>query len=131
MTFRFAFGGAQMQTETADTFMRPAGTDEALHGRKVTGWTDQRRLAEAVGYTTRHIQSLEKKGLPNRGRCGEKEYPIPHATVWLAEYGAATNGRGEVVDYLPMAVAFARFDLFNAELDAEIHGALRERPRRR
>lgn len=93
-----------------------------IEGVPVHGWATQSEIADWFGYTGRHIQNLEERGLPNTGAGATKAYPIPHATVWLTRY-RVHQALGDVVERLPFTVAYAEHvaDRAESEGDLRIH----------
>jgi hypothetical protein len=92
---------------------------QKIAGIPIAEWVTQSELARICNITGRHVQNLERMGLPADGSRATKRYPIPHAVVWWSEYLIAkelNNGRNP--DFLPIEVAMARDRLFWAEWDA-------------
>jgi len=108
---------------------KPGG--ELLAGVGVAAWVSQAWLAEVSGYDARHIQRLEKRGLPSRGAFESKEYPVPHVIAWLAAYYNATHDDRQVIEFLDLEVALARQKLAAVELQARRSGNLQVRDRER
>ena len=83
---------------------------ELLESRPVFCWMTQQHTAKYLGMTTRHLQNLELKGLPNVGRGATKRYAVPHTVIWHGAYIALRRPK-----FLPWDVAEARDTLSRAE----------------
>jgi hypothetical protein len=98
---------------------RSSTAPEELLGLPVAAWLTQQELAEAYGYTDRHLRTLEAKGLPGNGDRLSLRYPEPHAQIWISEWRAADK-RHERLTELPFAVALALHRKARAIEDAEV-----------
>jgi len=104
---------------------------ESIAGRKVAAWVSQSTFAHLTSVSARHIQRLERKGLPNRGNHASKEYPIPHALVWFIQHCHLTQNERQVVELLDPEVAFMAYELDALALEkrtAGQHRITRRRP---
>jgi hypothetical protein len=93
-----------------------ADPGEVFETLPVFAWVPQDAAAVLVGLTTRQVQNLERKGLPNRGRRDTKRYPLPHLVMWMRAYYGRGGADGKV-RRLPFRVALAWNRLQEAELD--------------
>lgn len=107
--------------------MEKAKRGEVVEGLEVFGWDTQAELAETFRITPRHVQNLEKRGLPAHGDGPTKRYPWPHAGIWFAAYKIRTEVERLVVERLPFAVALAEHRLSVARMDAEADTRVRRR----
>ncbi len=88
---------------------RPApGT--MLADRPVFAWISQHDAAVLLRLTTRQVQNLETKGLPNFGRGKTKRYALPHLLIWFRAY----NAQGK-----PQALPFRVAEAYNLFVQAE------------
>ena len=92
---------------------------EMLEDWPVFAWMTQQDTAECLGITTRHLQNLETKGLPNVGRGATKRYALPHTIIWHRAYAAQRRPK-----VLPWEVAEAQDTLNKAE--DELRGAMED-----
>lgn len=88
---------------------RPA-PGELLEGGPVFAWIRPQVAAEELGVTPRHLQNLERKGLPSTGNRESKRYARPHCLIWLEQYEAELERHGRC-SRLPFRVAWARHRL--------------------
>jgi hypothetical protein len=80
--------------------MEKARRREMIDRLQVAYWLSQAEMAEIIRKTTRTVQDLEKKGLPNRGFRGTKRYPTPHAVIWWESYHVRTEVYKQTVTWL-------------------------------
>ena len=52
----------------------------------MTELVSQRRVASALGVTTREVYNLRQKGLPTRGADGKITYPLDECIQWYVRY---------------------------------------------
>lgn len=87
----------------------------AVAGVAVFCWVTQEHAAQLMEMSPRHLQNLERKGLPHEGHRGSKRYPLPHLLVWSDDYKSQIARYGRCSE-LPFEEAWERHLFEQAEV---------------